>query len=105
MDRSGRLIAVEILAALGWRPGVRLDARARAGLVLVTADEQGTFVLRRRDELRLPATVRHWSGLTTGCRVLLVAEPESERLVIHPPAALGAMLREFHQEKLGGDAT
>ncbi|GIM96856.1 hypothetical protein [Paractinoplanes toevensis] len=105
VDCNGRILDSALLESLEWLPGLRFDVRVSAGLILLTAAEDAEHVVRRRGELRLPATIRHWCGLTTGCRVLLVAEPESERLVIHPPAALGAMLRGFHQEKLGGDAT
>ena len=48
--------------------------------------------------------MRHWCGLTPGARVLLVAEPDEGRLVIHPTASLDAMITRVYAEVLGGDA-
>jgi bifunctional DNA-binding transcriptional regulator/antitoxin component of YhaV-PrlF toxin-antitoxin module len=57
-----------------------------------------------RGHLRLPAPVRHWCGLTPGSRVLLVAEPDESRLVIHPPTSLDEMIARHYADVLGGDA-
>jgi hypothetical protein len=35
--------------------------------------------------------------------VLLVAAPDDGRLVVHPPAALDAMIGWLHEAALGGD--
>jgi hypothetical protein len=54
--------------------------------------------------VRLPATVRHWCGLSPGSRVLLAADPAAGRLVVHPPAALDAMIGQFHARVPGGES-
>ncbi|GGM67957.1 hypothetical protein GCM10011608_61480 [Micromonospora sonchi] len=46
--------------------------------------------------------VRQWCGLTAGDRVLLAASPADGLLVVHPPAALDAMVVAVHADVLGG---
>jgi hypothetical protein len=103
IDCNGRLAEATVIPTLGWTPGTQLDIRVNGGLVLITADPQAVFRVTRPGQVRLPATVRHWCGLAPGSRVLLVADPEAGRLVVHPPAALHSMITKFHAAALGGD--
>jgi hypothetical protein len=104
IDCNGRVAENTVIRALGWAPGTRLDIRESGGLVLVRADRQGVFRMTGQGHLRLPATARHWCGLIPGDRVLLAADPADGLLVVHPPAALDAMVTQFHALVLGGDA-
>ncbi|WP_239098600.1 AbrB/MazE/SpoVT family DNA-binding domain-containing protein [Micromonospora qiuiae] len=104
IDRDGRLSEAVVIPVLGWLPGTRVDIRVCGGLVLVTADPHAAFRVTRPGQVRLPATVRHWCGLTAGVRVLLVADPDAGRLVVHPPAAVQAMIIGWHANVLGGEA-
>jgi hypothetical protein len=104
IDCHGRVADTTVIRALGWAAGTRLDLRECGGLVLVTADRQGVFSLTGQGHLRLSATVRRWCGLETGDRVLLAADPDHGLLVVHPPAALDAMVSQLHADVLGGDA-
>jgi bifunctional DNA-binding transcriptional regulator/antitoxin component of YhaV-PrlF toxin-antitoxin module len=104
IDRDGRLAAVGVVAALGWRQGTRLDIRLRGGLVLITADPHAVFRVTRPGHVRLPATVRHWCRLSAGSRVLIVADPVAGRLVVYPPATLRTMITVFHAVALDGEA-
>ncbi len=87
----------------GRAPGTRLNIRENGGLMLITADGHGVFRLTGQGHLRLPATVRHWCGLVAGDRVLLAADPTAGLLVVHPPAAVDAMIAELHARVLGSD--
>jgi bifunctional DNA-binding transcriptional regulator/antitoxin component of YhaV-PrlF toxin-antitoxin module len=58
------------------------------------ADRHGAFAVTGRGHLRIPAAVRHWCGLHAGDRVLLAAEPGAGLLVLHPPAALDAVVAQ-----------
>jgi hypothetical protein len=104
VDDRGRVADHAVVAALGWGSGTRLDVHESGGLVLIRADRQGVFSVTGQGHLRLPATVRHWCGLVPGDRVLLAADPDQGLLVVHPPAALDAMVGQFHANVLGGDA-
>jgi hypothetical protein len=104
IDCNGRVADTTVIRSLSWAPGIRLDIRECGGLVLVRADRRGVFRVTGQGYLRLPATVRHWCGLVPGDRVLLAADPDEGLLVVHPPAALDAMVSQFHGEVLGGGA-
>jgi hypothetical protein len=99
----GRVADRAILRALRWPPGTRLDIRESHGLVLVLADPRGVFSVSGQGQLHLPATVRHWTRLSPGDRVLLVADPVDGLLVVHPPAMLDVMVAEVHATALRGD--
>ncbi len=103
LDCHGRLADRKLIAALGWKPGTRLAISETGGLFVVEADRRGVFAVIPQGHIRLPATIRHWCRLTAGDRVLLVADPDAGRLVVHPPAALDAMVGTVHEAVLGGD--
>jgi hypothetical protein len=103
VDGRGRIADGAVVRAMGWVAGTRLDIRESAGVVLVSHGRQGVFALTGQGHLRLPAAVRRWCGLAAGDRVLLAAEPAQGLLVVHPPAALDAMITQFHAVVLGGD--
>jgi len=104
LDCNGRLAEGSVVAALGWGVGTRLDIRVLAGLVLIAADPYAVFRMTRPGQLRIPAGVRDWCGLAPGHRVLLTADLDAALLVVHPPAAMAAMVSQFHAAVLGGDA-
>ncbi|MFI7645198.1 AbrB/MazE/SpoVT family DNA-binding domain-containing protein [Micromonospora sp. NPDC049460] len=103
LDSRGRVADRTAMRALGWAPGRRLDIREHRGLIIVAADQQGVFAVTKEGHLRLPAVVRHWCGLTAGDRVFLAADPDASRLVVHPPAALDAMIAQAHAAAFSGD--
>ncbi|RKR86650.1 hypothetical protein BDK92_0894 [Micromonospora pisi] len=104
IDDRGRIAARLIFGALGWVPGTTVACRERGGLVVVSADRGGPIRVSLKGHLRLPAPVRRWCGLEAGSRVLLVADPDMGRLVVHPPAALDAMISRYYADVFGGDA-
>jgi hypothetical protein len=71
---------------------------------LVAADPHAVFRMTQPGQLRLPVGVRDWCNLTSGQRVLLTADLDAGLLVVHPPAALTAMISQFHLQVLGGGA-
>jgi hypothetical protein len=81
-----------------------LSIRAAGGLVIVSAGADGPFGVTRQGHLRLPAALRRGCGIGPGDRVLLAAEPAKGVLVVHPPAALDAMLTSFLSGVMAGDA-
>ena len=81
---------------MGWAPGLGLVMRLKAELIVVTADPAGTESVTAQGNLRLPLLLRSWHRLAPGAQVLVVAEPDRKRLVIHPPAVLDAVLGRFH---------
>ncbi|WP_346115980.1 AbrB/MazE/SpoVT family DNA-binding domain-containing protein [Micromonospora coerulea] len=102
IDNSGRIADRTVIRALGWGPGTRLHIREGSGVIVVWLDRQDVLTVTGQGHLHLPAAVRHWCGLTAGDRVLLAANPADGLLVLHPPAALDAMVVAVHADVLGG---
>jgi hypothetical protein len=104
VDDRGRIMAQHVLGCLGWPPGTRLAVHEQGGLVVATPDENASVRLTAAGHLRLPAPLRHWCGLEAGSRVFLVADADRQRLVLHPPASLDAMISRTYVPLFGGDA-
>lgn len=96
MDGGGRLQDRGAVAALGWNPGDRLLITLVRTSVVVRRRPDGVFVMPRKPYVALPAPVRRGCGALAGSRLLLVADPVHDVLVVHPEAAVQAMLRAFH---------
>ncbi len=79
--------------------------REASDLVVVTADPAGTTVVSPQGHLRLPATLRHRCGLVAGTQLLLVADPDLRRLVVHPQASVDAMVAARYADVFGGEAS
>jgi len=104
VDDRGRIAADVVLRALGWGPDARIRMSVRSGLLVVIADPGGAAKITPRGHLRLAVPLRRWCGLAPGSRVLLVADADEQRLVVHPPAALDAMISDWYGTRLAGDA-
>ncbi|GAA2625408.1 hypothetical protein GCM10010399_66080 [Dactylosporangium fulvum] len=102
MDKAGRIASSTVFRALGWPARTRLQVHEDHGFVLVRHDPGGVLSLNDAGYLCLLEPVRRWCDLHPGDRVLLAAEPDRQLLVIHPPAALDAMITQAH-EVIGGD--
>ena len=92
VDDRGRVSDLTTPRALGWVPRTGLDFQIIDGLIVVHRRSESGFVVTGRGHVRLPAPTRRWCGLTAGDRLLLAADLERDRLVLHPPAALNRML-------------
>ncbi|MFF4599817.1 hypothetical protein [Amycolatopsis sp. NPDC001319] len=96
MDGGGRLQDRGAVAALGWSPGDRLLITLVETSVVIRRRADGVFVMPRKPYVVLPAAVRRGCGALAGSRLLLVADPVQDVVVVHPEAALQMMLRTFH---------
>ncbi|WP_329060433.1 hypothetical protein [Amycolatopsis sp. NBC_01480] len=96
MDGGGRLQDRGAVAALGWSPGDRLLITLVRTSIVIRRRPDGVFVMPRKPYVALPAPVRKGCGAMAGSRLLLVADPVHEVLIVHPEAAVQAMLRTFH---------
>jgi bifunctional DNA-binding transcriptional regulator/antitoxin component of YhaV-PrlF toxin-antitoxin module len=104
IDARGRVADRVVTAALGWQPGNRLTLRVTGQLIVVTAADDGILAVSRQGRVHLPAAARHACGIRPGDRVLLAAEPAESVLVVHPLAALDAMVSGLRDQLMGGDA-
>lgn len=63
----------------------------RGGRLVVSLEQPATTTVTRHGYLRIPATLRHRTGLRNGDRLLLVARTDLRVLSVYPPAALDAL--------------
>ena len=104
VDASGVVSNRSTIRALGWRCGDQLQVSVVAGSVVVHRDPGGVFRMPAKPYLVLPSAVRHRCGLRAGEQVLVAADPHHDVLVVHPLAALDAMVLAFHAALLRGEA-
>lgn len=104
LDARGRLADRAVITTLGWAAGLCVHIRAAGALLTVHADPNGSCAITSQGYLRVPALVRHQTGLCAGDRVLLAAEPDQHRLIVVPPAALDAFLTQQCSGLSGGES-
>ncbi|MCI2423859.1 AbrB/MazE/SpoVT family DNA-binding domain-containing protein [Saccharopolyspora sp. K220] len=105
VDARGPVSNRSAVRALGWAAGMRLEIRAVSGSVLVHPSEDGLFTLAKQGYMRLPAVARHWCALEVGEKVLLVAEPQRNTLVIHTMSTVESLVTGYHACLFGGEAS
>lgn len=105
MDRYGRVADRAVLRALGWTPGLALALSMVSDSVLAVADPHAAVRVGTDGHLRLPVGLRRGCGLSPGNQLLLVADPPAGRLLLHPPAALDALLLAHRTAILVGATT
>ncbi|WP_337821897.1 hypothetical protein [Amycolatopsis sp. A1MSW2902] len=93
IDAGGRLQDLGAVAALGWRPGDRLLITLVKTSAVIRRRSDGAFVMPRKPYVGLPTAVRRACRTVLGSRLLLVAGPSQDVLVVHPEAAVQSMLR------------
>lgn len=83
-----------IVEGLGWRPGDRTSTTiVTDGIALRLAAGSGDQV-DPRGQVLIPASPRALYGIAPGHRVVLVAVPEHEVLIVHSAAFVASLLAE-----------
>ncbi|MEV4233574.1 hypothetical protein AB0J47_00140 [Nocardia sp. NPDC049737] len=86
---GGRVLDKLGFAALGWRPGTRLElTRLDAGVLLARPALDGQTTIAAGGYFRIPYRLRRQMSLFVGDRTLLIGHRTRNQLLIHPPAAL-----------------
>jgi len=73
VDERGRLANGVVVRELGWSAGTRLAIRATAGVITVSAGNQGAAQVTGRGHIPLPVTVRHGCGVRSGTSSLFLS--------------------------------
>jgi bifunctional DNA-binding transcriptional regulator/antitoxin component of YhaV-PrlF toxin-antitoxin module len=102
LDASGRLSARRLLAALGWRPGHRVDIDVVDHVLVIASAGSGQHVVTARGELALPAATRQFCGIACG-PVVLAAYPSMGTVTVHQADTVAGLLRDFHARLAGAD--
>ena len=103
VDNRGRIADQTVARALRWLPGDPLDIRVTNDLIMVVAAADGPVAVSTQGRVHLPAAARHACGIAAVDRVLLAAEPADGVLVVHPLAALDAMVSRFRDHDAAGE--
>ena len=96
LDGSGRFCSRSLLTALAWLPGHRIDLNIGVEAVVILTCEAGRHAVGSRGELTLPVAARTLAGLDAAARVVLVAVPARDLLIVHPPALVARLLAEHY---------
>lgn len=101
VDRSGRIGAAPLLAALAWQPGDPIEVDLADGVVVIRAARTGQHRIGSRGDIGIPAAVRVMSGLQPDQHVLLAALTGRGVLVVHPASTVARLLARVHRRILG----
>ena len=96
VDASGRVKNRDIVHALGWQPGDKLDVIPSLGGIVILSSPDGIFRVPVRPCIVIPAAARRIHNIETGDHVLLAAAPEYGVVIIHTRQAVNDMLARYH---------
>jgi bifunctional DNA-binding transcriptional regulator/antitoxin component of YhaV-PrlF toxin-antitoxin module len=96
VDASGRVANREIVKALRWQPGDKLEIILTSGAIVIRASPDGLFCVPQKPRIMIPATARRRHAISAGHRVLLAAAPDFGIVIVYPPSALDKMISRHH---------
>jgi bifunctional DNA-binding transcriptional regulator/antitoxin component of YhaV-PrlF toxin-antitoxin module len=96
VDASGRVADQDVVAAMGWQPGDRIEVTVGSRAIVMRASPQGLVCVPRRPCVLIPAAIRHHRGISAGDHVLLAAAPDYGVVLVHTLSELDAMFCEYH---------
>lgn len=92
IDHSGRFGDRQLIGALGWQPGDQIAVEVLPGAAVLRRGPHGRFQVDSRGHVFLPTATRIVLGVPMGGRVVLLAVPDRDLLMIHPPQVVSALL-------------
>jgi bifunctional DNA-binding transcriptional regulator/antitoxin component of YhaV-PrlF toxin-antitoxin module len=96
VDASGRVKNRDIVRALGWQPGDKLDVIPALGGIVILSSPEGHLTVPARPCIVIPAAARRLHNIETGDCVLIAAAPEYGIVIIHTRQAINDMLARYH---------
>ena len=96
VDASGRVANHEIVEALGWRPGDRVEVIVAPRAIVMRSSPGGLVSVPQRPCVVIPGTIRHRCGIRTGDHVLLAAAADHGVVIVHTLSDLDDMLSDYH---------
>jgi hypothetical protein len=103
IDRSGRIHERNLLRALGWQPGCRLDLDTVHGMIVLAPNQAGRHVVDTRCAITLPAAARRMCGIEPGLPLVLAAAVREQVLVFHPTTTMARLLAAHYADLVGAD--
>jgi bifunctional DNA-binding transcriptional regulator/antitoxin component of YhaV-PrlF toxin-antitoxin module len=96
VDASGRVSNRDIVRALGWRPGDKLEVIATLSAIVIFSSPDGLLSVPLKPYVVIPTTARRLHNIEAGDHVLLAAAPEYGIVIVHTRQAMNDMLARYH---------
>jgi len=96
VDDSGRVASNDIIDALNWQAGTKLDVILTPRTIVIRAAPGGRFRVPQRPRIVMPAHIRRAHGINLGDHVLIAAAPEFGVVIVYPLSALDEMISRYH---------
>ena len=96
VDTSGRVANGDIVKALRWRPGDKLEVVLSHGTVVIRTSLDGLFSVPRRPRIIIPARLRRRCAIRPGDDVLLAAAPDYDIVIVYPLSVVDEMIASYH---------
>jgi len=96
VDGSGRVSSNDIVNALHWRPGSRLDVILTPRTIVISTAPGGQFRVPQRPCIIIPSHARRPHDISPGDHVLIAAAPDHGLVIVYPLSALDEMISRYH---------
>jgi bifunctional DNA-binding transcriptional regulator/antitoxin component of YhaV-PrlF toxin-antitoxin module len=96
VDSSGRVAHGDIVEALRWRPGDKLEMIFSHGTIVIRVSPDGFYSVPRRPRIIIPAIARRRCAIRPGDHVLLAAAPDYGIVIVYPLPVLDEMIARYH---------
>jgi hypothetical protein len=105
VDTSGRVANGDIVEALRWRSGDKLEMIFSQGAIVIRASPDGLFPVPRRPRIIIPATARRRCAIRPGDHVLLAAAPDYGIVIVYPLPVVDEMITRYHSASSAAELT
>jgi hypothetical protein len=96
VDGSGRVASNDIINALRWQPGSKLDVILTPRTIVIRAAPRGQLRVPQRPCIIIPSHVRRPHDINPGDHVLIAAAPDYGLVIVYPLSALDEMISRYH---------
>lgn len=96
VDTSGRVANGDIVEALRWRPGDKLEMILSQGAIVIRVSPDGLFSVPRRPRIIIPSRARRCCAIRPGECVLLAAAPDYGIVIVYPLPVVDEMITRYH---------
>ena len=96
VDASGRVSNRDIVRALDWQPGDKLEVIPALGGIVILSSPDGLLSMPLKPYIVIPAAARRLHDIEAGDHVLLAAAPKYGIVIIHTRQAANEMLARYH---------
>jgi hypothetical protein len=96
VDSSGRIASNDILNALDWSSGTKLDVILTPQSIVLRTAPDGLFSVPQRPCIVIPSHARRPHGIKPADHVLIAAAPDHGLAIVYTQSALDEMISRYH---------